>query len=530
MRCRTLAGLVAAAIAVLPSAAAAATLEPLASPPDWGSTPIHAASPPGDARLFVVERGGAVRIVKDGTLLPDPFLTVPNVDAGGERGLLSIAFPPDYASSGLFYVFTVAKAADAFGGAPGDLRILEYERSAGDPDLADAGSARLVFAQSHSAGNHNGGQLAFGPDDLLYVTIGDNANSANAQDLSNVLGKVLRIDPDPPGGVGFGIPPTNPFVGTPGAKGEIYAWGLRNPFRASFAPDGSLVLPDVGQGSWEEVNAGNLAGANLGWPTCEGICTSPQPTLTDPVFQYAHGSTPETTTGCAIIGGYVVRDATVPSLFGRYLYGDLCRSDLRTLDLAVPGADPKPAGLSLPDPGESLLSFGEDSTGRVYVLTSENAYRVVAGKAEEEGPGEPGPGEPKDPGGTPGKPGPAKAGSVPAQQGLANALALSGDRQRLRGYVEVAATCSKACTLRATGTISFRAPSSQLASVGLRAGSGAVEAGASTAVRPRLRPRLLRRARNALESGHAVHAQIEVRATDSSGDATRQTVQLKLTP
>ena len=513
-----------------PSAAGAATLEPLAAPSDWGSTPIHAASPPGDARLFVVERGGAVRIVKDGTLLPDPFLTVPNVDTGGERGLLSIAFPPDYAGSGLFYVFTVAKAADSFGGAPGDLRILEYERSAGNPDLADPGSARLVFSHSHSAGNHNGGQLAFGPDDLLYVTIGDNASSANAQDLSNDLGKVLRIDPDPPGGVGFGVPPTNPFVATPGAKGEIYAWGLRNPFRASFAPDGSLVLPDVGQGTWEEVNAGNLAGANLGWPTCEGVCTSPQPTLTNPVFQYAHGSSPETTTGCAIIGGYVVRDATVSSLLGRYLYGDLCRSDLRTLDLAVPGADPKPAGLSLPDPGESLLSFGEDSAGRVYVLTSENAYRVLAGKSEEEGPGEPGPGEPKDPGGTPGKQEPSQPGSTPSQPSLANSLAVSGDRQRLRGHVEVAATCSAACTLRATGTISFRTPSSRLVSVGLRAGSGAAGAGESVAVRPRLRQRLRARARQALEAGRAVLARIEVRATDGSGNATRKTVQLELDP
>ncbi len=239
---------VAAALLALPGTAGAAALVPLAPGSAWGSSPVDATSPPGDSRLFVVERSGTVRIVADGTLLPEPFLTVPNVATGGERGLLSIAFSPDYATSGLFYVFTVANTPDAFGGEEGDLRVLEYRRSATDPNRADPASARLVLSQEHhSANNHNGGQLMFGPEGLLYVTMGDGANGSNSQSLATDLGKILRIDPRlQPGGAPFGVPPSNPFVGVAGAKPEIYALGLRNPFRASFAPDGDLVLPDVG--------------------------------------------------------------------------------------------------------------------------------------------------------------------------------------------------------------------------------------------------------------------------------------------
>jgi glucose/arabinose dehydrogenase len=332
------------------AAASAATLIPLAPSSAWNSTPIHGASPPGDPRLFVVERAGGVRVVEGGVLRPAPFLTVPNVDTEGERGLLSIAFAPDYATSGLFYVFTVAKGPDTLdpSGEAGDLRVVEYRRSSSDPGLADPASARLVLEQDHPAAtNHNGGQLAFGPEGLLYVTMGDAANGANAQDWANDLGKLLRIDPHPPSGIGFGAPTSNPLVGIAGAKPEIYALGLRNPFRASFGPGGDLVLPDVGQTTWEEVNVGRptgtaaattLAGANLGWPNCEGACTPPNPSFADPIFQYGHGPPPDTTTGCAIIGGYVVRDPALTGLTGRYVYGDLCRKDLRTLDLSAPGA------------------------------------------------------------------------------------------------------------------------------------------------------------------------------------------------
>ena len=170
-----------------------------------------------------------------------------------------------------------------------------------------------------------------------------------------------------------------------GARPEIYALGLRNPFRFSFAPNGDLVLPDVGESTWEEVNVGSatatpaattLAGANLGWPNCEGKCEPPNSLYFDPLFQYAH-SVPAETTGCAIIGGYVVRDPSLTGLTERYLYGDHCRPDLRTLDLASPGADPQPAGFSIPKGGGELLSFGEDGRGCVYAITEVTAYRVA---------------------------------------------------------------------------------------------------------------------------------------------------------
>jgi glucose/arabinose dehydrogenase len=182
------------AMILSPTAAPAATLLPLAPSSSWESTPIAAASPPGDARVFFVERAGGVRVVENGELQATPFLTVPNVDTDGERGLLSVAFPPDYATSGLFYMFAVAAGPDTLEPAalPGDLRVIEYRRSATNPDLADPASARLVLQQAHSGPtNHNGGQLAFGPDGFLYVTMCDAATSSNAQTLSNDLGKIL---------------------------------------------------------------------------------------------------------------------------------------------------------------------------------------------------------------------------------------------------------------------------------------------------------------------------------------------------
>ena len=390
MRCRHA---ILAALAVLmlaPATASATALVPLAAPGSFASEPVFAASPPGDPRVFIVERGGGVRIVEGGTLLPKPFLTVPNVDTDVERGLLSIAFPPDYASSGLFYVFTVAAGPDELDpeAEAGQIRILEYRRSAADPNLADPDSARIVFKTEHSAGNHNGGQIMFGPEGLLYITIGDNASSSNAQNVLNDFGKVLRIDPsDPPGEPTYSVPGSNPTF-PEDIHSALYSIGLRNPYRASFGPNGELIVADVGEGTWEEVDVGRptgdehattLWGANLGWPLCEGFCPSPPPQsgLTEPVFEYPHNGGSEETTGCAILGGYVVRDPRLTGLTGRYLYGDLCRTDLRTLDLGRPGADPRPAGISLPEGGGQLRGFGEDSRGCVYVLSTENAYRVA---------------------------------------------------------------------------------------------------------------------------------------------------------
>ena len=287
MRCRGAILAVFAALLLLTATASAATLVPLASPGSFASEPVFVTSPPGDPRVFVVEREGGVRIVENGALLPTPFLTVENVDTDVERGLLSIAFPPDYTTSGLFYVFTVAAGPDELepSANAGQIRIVEYHRSA-DPNVAEPASARLVFSAEHNAGNHNGGQIMFGPEGLLYVTLGDNATGSNAQDVGNFFGKILRIDPgDPPGEATYSVPESNP-VFPEDLKTAIYSIGLRNPYRASFGPSGELIVGDVGEETWEEIDVGRptgtpaattLAGANLGWPDCEGFCPSPPP-------------------------------------------------------------------------------------------------------------------------------------------------------------------------------------------------------------------------------------------------------------
>jgi glucose/arabinose dehydrogenase len=516
------------ATALLPATASAATLLPLAPGSSWESTPIAAASPPGDPRVFVVERGGGVRIVEDGELKATPFLTVPNVDVNGERGLLSIAFAPDYATSGLFYVFAVAAAADALDPAalPGDLRIIEYHRSAANPDLADPTSARLVLHQPHSgATSHNGGQLAFGPDGFLYATMGDATTSSNAQALANDLGKVLRIDPrDPPGAATFSAPPSNPFVAMAGARPEIYALGLRNPFRASFAPNGDLIVADVGEGTWEEVNVGRatgtpaattLAGANLGWPICEGACTPPKASLVDPLFQYGHGPAPAETTGCAIIGGYVVRDPSLTGLTGRYLYGDHCRQDLRTLDLDSAGADPRPAGVSIPPGGGELLGFGEDGRGCVYAMTDVTAYRVAESPTAGTACPEP-------------LAGAAGGSSATATDSTAPRLSLTrARRQRLRRTLRVFATCDEACSLRATATLELSAAKgSASAQPIVTTGSGA--AGVRARLQLKLPRAVFKRAKRAQSRGRKVAARVTVTATDPSGNSSQKTLRVRL--
>jgi len=501
------------AVAVLPSAASGAALVPLAPSSAWPSDPIHATAPPGDPRLFVAERGGAVRTFENGALRATPFLTVPNVDTSGERGLLSIAFDPDYAASGLFYVFVVQKETE------GAVRILEYRRSATDPNLAE-GPGQIVLEVPHSSGEiHYGGQIAFGPDDYLYVTIGEAGVIANAQDKTNLLGKVLRIDPLPGGG--YVIPPSNPFFSVGGGtREEIFALGLRNPYRASFAPNGDLVVPDVGSKFWEEVNAGDLAGANLGWPICEGDCPSPppQPGLTDPFFQYGNDSTdpgPEATTGCAIVGGHVVRDQLLGELFGRYLYGDLCRSDLRTIDLDAAGGDPRPAALTIPS--GSLLGFGEDSGCGVYVMTSETAYRVAMDASSS-----PSSGAPLcaivDP-----------IGKPPQRQQLGLKVR-AARRQRLRGHVKAVAICSQACTLRARGRLHFFKRGRKAGSARLIPVSRPAKAGARNRFRLAvLKVRVRQRAKRILKQGGRVSAQVTVVASDDAGDRVLRTVPVRLT-
>ncbi len=330
--------------------------------------PIYVTQPPGERRrLFVVEQGGRIVVVRDGRALRTPFLDISSrIVSGGEQGLLGLAFAPDYPRSGRFYV--------NYTDTGGDTRIVEYRRGS-SPDRANPGSARQLIFQAQPEPNHNGGQLAFGPDGLLYVGLGDGGGGGdqhgpigNAQNLGTLLGKILRIDPRPGNGRPYGIPADNPFVGRAGAKPAIYAWGLRNPWRFSFdRRTGDIAIGDVGQDRFEEVDfrtRGTARGANFGWRAWEGTSRyDSQLRVADhvrPALTYGRGG------GCSVTGGYVIRDPRLPALNGRYVYGDFCAGDLLTAKLRQDGARGRRAlGLHV----EALSSFGEDRRGRVYVTS-----------------------------------------------------------------------------------------------------------------------------------------------------------------
>jgi glucose/arabinose dehydrogenase len=343
-------------------------------------SPLYVTAPPGDRhRIFVVEQGGTIRVVRDGQVLRRPFLDIRGrVQVGAEQGLLGMAFAPDYATSGRFYVHYSERGS-------GDTRVVEFR--AANPDQASTSSARLVLAQRQPQPNHNGGQLAFGPDGLLYIGLGDGGGEydrhgarGNGQNLGTILGKILRIDPAPSGGRPYGIPASNPFVGRRGARGEIYSYGLRNPWRFSFdRATGDLAIGDVGQDTIEEVDfvkRGRGAGANFGWRPFEGtrrLYREPAPGNIPPVIQKTHASG-----WCSMTGGYVVRDGRVPALRGRYVYGDFCKGEIRSARLTPSGSrgDRAVGGLRRV---ASLSSFGEDALGRVYVTSLDGpVYRLAA--------------------------------------------------------------------------------------------------------------------------------------------------------
>ena len=272
-----------------------------------------------DGRIFVCQQNGVLRVIKNGALLPTPFLTV-TVDASGERGLLGIAFDPNFVSNQLVYIYYTATTPTLHN------RISRFTASG---DVALAGSEVIVMDLPNlsSATNHNGGALHFGPDGLLYVAVGDNANGANAQTLSTRLGKMLRITST------GAIPTNNPFFNqATGDNRAIWALGVRNPFTFSFqSGTGRMFINDVGQNTWEEINDG-IAGSNYGWPTCEGFCNPPNPSFRDPIFAYMNDGTT-----CAITGGafYNPQIIQFPSQFvGRYFFADFCGGWIRTLDPA----------------------------------------------------------------------------------------------------------------------------------------------------------------------------------------------------
>jgi glucose/arabinose dehydrogenase len=335
--------------------------------------PDYVAQPPESDDLYVVERPGRIRIVRDGRTLDEPALDIADQvsDSGQEQGLLSVAFPPDFQDSRLLYVY--------FTGNDQDQHVVEYR--AKDDGTVDQGSARQVLRMEDFASNHNGGLLLFGPDGLLYIGTGDGGLAGdperNGQDLGSLLGKILRIDPRRTVLGTYAVPADNPFAGRSGARPEVCNYGLRNPWRFSFDREtGALTIGDVGQNAFEEIDyrpAGQTCGNNFGWSALEGN----QPFNSD---QSAPGAVAPILTypldgGCSVTGGYVVRDRSLPSMTGRYVYGDFCAGELRSFrPTARRAVDDKPVGLEV----SSLSSFGEDNEGHVYAVSLDGpVYRLV---------------------------------------------------------------------------------------------------------------------------------------------------------
>jgi cysteine-rich repeat protein len=349
------------------------------------SQPLYVTAPARDvSRIFIVEKTGTVRIVKWGTVLTTPFLDISaKVSSGSEQGLLGLAFHPDYSGNGRFFVNYTDTA--------GNTVVAQYFVSA-DPDVADASSESVLLHVTQPYPNHNGGDLTFGPDGYLYIGFGDGGSGGdpqgNGQNGGTLLGKMLRIDVN--GATPYAIPATNPFVGPGNPLDEIWALGLRNPWRFSFDRlNGDLYIADVGQDRYEEVDyqpASSHGGENYGWNIVEGNghCFNPpsgcnQTGLTLPILDYDHSQ------GCAITGGYVYRGCAMPDLRGTYFYGDYCSAFIRTMEV-VAGvatnlqdrtADLAPGGgLSI----SSIPSFGEDARGELYICDlSGKVFKIVPG-------------------------------------------------------------------------------------------------------------------------------------------------------
>jgi glucose/arabinose dehydrogenase len=327
-----------------------------------------------DRRLFVCLQAGQLRVIKNNSLLPTPFVSL-TVDSAVERGLLGIAFDPNFSSNSFVYVYYTV---------PGDPAHNRISRFTANGDVAVAGSEFVVMDLDNlsGAGNHNGGAIHFGPDGKLYVAVGDNANAANSQTLNVRLGKVLRINSD------GSIPTDNPFFNSAtGANRSIWAMGLRNPFTFAFQPASMrMFINDVGETTWEEINDG-IAGSNYGWNLCEGACSPPNSNFRDPLFQYAHGST--STQGCAIVGGGFYNPAIVQfpaSFVGKYFFADLCNGWIRLFDPSNRTASDFAGGINSPvdlkvaaDGSLYYLSIGSSAVFRITFNTPAPALVTEGG-------------------------------------------------------------------------------------------------------------------------------------------------------
>jgi glucose/arabinose dehydrogenase len=363
------------------------------------SFPVFVTAPPGDSRLFVVEKGGIIKVfdVTSQPIIPIVFLNLPAVPVppgqeiatNGEQGLLGLAFHPNFSQNGFFYINVVTQA--------GFTEIRRYQVSMGNSNLADPSTGTLIIRIDQRLPNgdlftnHKAGWLGFGPDSLLYVALGDGGSGGDpqnvAQNVNILLGKMLRLNVDldefpADPARNYAIPAGNPFVNIAGAD-EIWALGLRNPWRASFdRGTGDFYIADVGQGAREEVNASTSAtgggnGANYGWKIMEGTtCFSPPcnvPDLTPPVLEYDHSNG-----ACSITGGYVYRGTAVPALQGTYFYADYCLGFVRSFKLVNGMVTEHTDWSTLDPPGENITSFGEDAAGEHYIATQQGGlYRIV---------------------------------------------------------------------------------------------------------------------------------------------------------
>jgi glucose/arabinose dehydrogenase len=324
--------------------------------------PVHLAAAPADARLFIVEQAGRIRVLRDGALLDQPFLDLTAVVAsGGERGLLGLAFDPLFPQTGWFWV--------NYTGLDGATRVVRYSVS-DDPDVADPASARLLLRIEQPFANHNGGHVAFGPDGMLYIGTGDGGSGGDpqghGQNRGTLLGALLRLDVR--SGDPYGIPPDNPFTTTPGARPELWAFGLRNPWRFSFdAASATLLVADVGQDAREEINAAPAvaAGLNYGWnimegSACYGAASCGREGLTLPIHEYGHND------GCSVTGGLVYRGTRLTGLQGTYFYSDYCRGWLRSFRIEA-GAATDHRSWSAGALG-NVVSFGADAAGEIHIV------------------------------------------------------------------------------------------------------------------------------------------------------------------
>ena len=333
-----------------------------------------------DNRLFIVEKGGLIRIIKNGTLLETPFLDIHRlVSTGGEQGLLGLAFDPGYATNGRFYV--------SYTDTSGDSKIVRYSVS-GNPDIAQTAPDRVLLTIDQPFANHNGGNIVFGPDGYLYIGMGDGGSGndphGNGQDKTDLLGSLLRIDVRPQDD--YTIPGDNPFISLPSARPELWDIGLRNPWRFSFdRKTGDLYIADVGQNAREEINVapsaqGRGKGINYGWNIMEGTICTPgvdpncnKTGLTLPVLDYDHSNG-----NCSVTGGYVYRGSAIPGIQGTYFYADYCAGLVKSFVYRNWAATDHKEWKAL-SPGGNITSFGEDGQGELYILTSQgDVYRIIA--------------------------------------------------------------------------------------------------------------------------------------------------------